>query len=236
MKEYLKKVIHEDWHDDLLPYLSGEEGKILFNNIKFHKSLHENVFPDSSDCFKAFKLTPKKEAKVVILGQDPYTTKGYATGLAFGIPKHKVIGFTVAGSLFNIREAVKNNMNIKRAEERNFYREFDNSLVSWAEQGVLLLNTALTVNEKMPKSHLNIWKDFTNLVLLSLQNEPRVYVLWGKEVEKYETLLKNEGNCILKAVHPSYCNGALFTEITHFNDINGWLEANNKKPIEWSKI
>ena len=202
---------------------------IIFQSENFTKltDQHRNntteytVYPEKGRTFKAFKMCPLKSLKVVILGQDPYHD-GSATGLAFANN-----GGRVSPSLRNIIQTVKN----------DFGDVYVNpNLESWAKQGVLLLNTALTVEKGKAGSHIDLWMPFTRdlITSLSIYKPGLVWVLWGKKAQDYEKhIMYPNGHTILRAPHPAaeaYSGGkAGFFTCGHFKKINEKLE----KPIEW---
>lgn len=185
----------------------------------------DNVFPPVNEIFNAF--TYCTDPKVVIFGQDPYHGKGQAHGLSFSVRE----GVTVPPSLRNIYTALEN-------DTVEFTRPKHGCLVKWAEQGIILLNTALTVEQKKPKSHLPIWEPFTNRLveLLSTKYDGIVFVLWGTPSKAKKSLIGNkEKHLILEYNHPSPMvrNNKFATECTHFSQINEYLEKSGREPITW---
>lgn len=210
--------MHESWYEYLLPFLCSEEGDVIFEYLKEDNKRY-NIFPESNKIFNAFKV-PFKDVKVVILGQDPYYTKGVATGYAFGVNKD----FRIAPSLHNI---------IKEVKRTEGDKEFDKTLKSWVDQGVLLINTAFTVREGQPNSHSKIWNSFINFVFstLNYNKSNLVYLLWGNHAKGYKKLI-DENNHILESSHPSPLAKG-FVGNNHFKLTNEILSKNDKRKIKW---
>lgn len=184
------------------------------------------IYPNMNDIFNALKLTDYSKVKVVILGQDPYHGKGQAHGLSFSVKK----GIKPPPSLINIFKEIKSEYSI----------DFPNhgELTSWAKEGVLLLNTCLTVREALPNSHKGKgWEIFTDRViaLLNESQEPIVFLLWGANAKSKVALINNPKHLILTSVHPSPLSAfGGFFGCNHFKLANEFLEKNNKKAINWS--
>ncbi|MEM4710653.1 MAG: uracil-DNA glycosylase [Candidatus Woesearchaeota archaeon] len=213
------------WYNFLLPILSNEETEELSNFLKLERKQYE-VYPESENVFRAFKLCPLKNLRVILIGQDPYHTPGLATGLAFGVPRTSKY---IPPSLVNIMKEVK----------RDYYnnQEFnpDWSLESWAVQGVLLLNTALTVRKGEPLSHKKEWSNFIKQTI-SLINDNFVgliFLLWGTEAYKYKELINTNVHHILEAGHPSPLNRSNpFIGCSHFTKVNQIICNQNGKEFE----
>ena len=184
------------------------------------------VYPDRRNIFRAFELTPIHAVKAVILGQDPYHEPGQAQGLAFSVPK----GIAIPPSLRNIYEEI----------DREYGCGIPNSgnLEPWASQGVLLLNTVLTVRAHEANSHAGHgWETFTDAVLkeLGMQEHPIVFMLWGSNAQKKEPLIRNPKHLILKTSHPSPLSVYRgFRGCGHFRACNDFLSANGQEPIDWT--
>ena len=221
----MKKVeIEESWYN----LLKNEFDKEYFFKIRsFVKKSYKNkkVFPPPSLIFNAFNLTPIEKVKVVIIGQDPYHGEGQAHGLSFSVPK----GVKIPPSLLNIYKELKEDIN-KEIPQNGF-------LENWAKQGVLLLNTVLTVEEGKANSHKNIgWEKFTESVieLLSENRKNIVFLLWGSYAHKKEEFIDKKNNLILKAPHPSPLSAYTgFFGSKHFSKTNNFLKKNNIKEILW---
>lgn len=184
------------------------------------------IYPNMNDIFNALKLTDYSKVKVVILGQDPYHGKGQAHGLSFSVKK----GIKPPPSLINIFKEIKSEYSI----------DFPNhgELTSWAKDGVLLLNTCLTVREALPNSHKGKgWEIFTDRViaLLNESQEPIVFLLWGANAKSKVALINNPKHLILTSVHPSPLSAfGGFFGCNHFKLANEFLEKNNRKAINWN--
>lgn len=187
----------------------------------------KKIFPKHVDIFKALDLTPIDEIKVVILGQDPYYKEGQANGLAFSVNKD----VPIPPSLKNIFKAVKNDLKILTQE--------DGDLTRWARQGVLLLNTVLTVEEGRPGSHfVKGWEIFTEDLISELSEiqKPIVFMLWGTKARNKRALIPNVNNIlILESSHPSPLSAHKgFFNNKHFSKANEFLIKHNRSPIDWS--
>ncbi|WJG69231.1 uracil-DNA glycosylase [Spiroplasma ixodetis] len=182
-------------------------------------------YPQWEEIFQAFKITPLSKVKVIILGQDPYHQPNQAHGLAFSVKTNTPL----PPSLKNIFQELKNDLNIEK--------DNDGNLTTWAKQGVLLLNTTLTVRQSQPNSHLQYqWVTFTDQVLsfLNLNCTNLVFILWGKNARNKKMLIDTEKHFIIESVHPSPLsayNG--FFNSRPFSKTNNWLISKNKTPIKW---
>ncbi len=182
------------------------------------------VYPAKEEVFRAFKLTPYQNVRVVIIGQDPYHTPGVANGLAFSSKKTEV----TPPSLVNIFKAIKNDLNIDN---------HNTDLSSWASQGVLLMNTALTVEEGKPGSHTKEWISFTNQIIDGLNKHPHhniVFLLWGQHAQAFESKIASR-HTVLKTSHPSpFSAHKGFLDCKHFSKVNEILQERGESPINWS--
>ena len=188
----------------------------------------ENICPKKEDVFKAFTLCPMRNCKVVFLGQDPYPQKGIATGILFG---NALDTEELSPSLQVIKDAV-----IDYTKSHNYPIEFDNSLESWAKQGILMINSALTVEVNKIGSHTAMWRPFISNFLETLSNYQTgiVYVLFGKQAQTFEPYIKKRGNYILKENHPAYyarTGQRMSSEI--FNKINLYCKMQYNEEIVW---
>lgn len=214
--EKLPRIIHESWHLHLSEVFQTEEIKRL--NYEVLPSC--TFYPEANNIFRVFSM-PLEDIKVVILGQDPYPNKGEAIGYAFAVAE----GVTKPFSL--------------RAIEKEVGRELDSTLKSWTEQGVFLLNTALTVAHKKPNSHSVLWSKFTKKVIDVIATEVKpVWLLWGLNAIGYQKIiLKNRDNLVLTAPHPAaeaYTGGKSgFYGSNHFNKANKFLKDKNTPLINW---
>jgi uracil-DNA glycosylase len=191
-----------------------------------YENNNESVFPAKNELLKAFTMCPIEDLKVVILGQDPYPTNGYANGLCFSV-NEDVKPFPK--SLKNIFSEVENDLSIPSPENGNLER--------WANQGVLLLNNVLSVIEGKPDSHANKgWELFTNAAIDYLGKEKQgiVYLLWGSKAQEKAAKIDEKHNLILKSVHPSPLSAYRgFFGCKHFSKTNEYLIAQRKNPINW---
>ena len=183
------------------------------------------IYPPKEDVFNALKYTSLEDVKVVILGQDPYFNEKQAHGLCFSVQ----LGVDVPPSLRNIYTELENDLGLVRPN--NGY------LTKWAKQGVLMLNTVLTVRAENPNSHQGKgWEKFTDAIIRKLneQDRPIVYMLWGKPAQTKIKMLNNPNHLILKAPHPSPLSAYRgFFGCKHFSTANDFLEKNGLLPIDW---
>ena len=217
-------MISNDW----LKELGAEFHKPYYRDLyEFVKNEYNSaqIFPPADDIFNAFHLTPLSEVKVVIIGQDPYHNVGQAHGLCFSV-KPEV---DIPPSLVNIYKELREDLGCEIPN--NGY------LVKWAKQGVLMLNTVLTVRAHMANSHRGKgWEEFTDAAIRALnkQDRPIVFILWGRPAQTKERMLDNPKHLILKAPHPSPLstyNG--FFGSKPFSKTNDFLEKNGLQPIDW---
>lgn len=197
----------------------------LLEKIKVAQQ-NNDVWPKNHAIFKAFECCPIHELKVVILGQDPYPTPGHAHGLCFSNPTN-IQPFSK--SLRNIFKEIKEDIGTDIPENGDLSR--------WAEQGVFLLNTVLTVNAHQPNSHKNFgWQTFTDAVIqrISTQLEGVVFLLWGSQAHSKAKLIDSQKHHILKSVHPSPLSAYRgFFGCKHFSKANELLISQNLEPIKW---
>lgn len=214
----------------------GEWAKVLADEFDkdYYKNMwtlletayaNETVFPPKEAVFSAFELTDYSDVKVVILGQDPYHGAGQAHGLSFSV----LPGVKAPPSLKNIYKELVSDV--------GFVIPDHGYLVSWAKQGVLMMNAFLTVKEKAPSSHSKIgWATFTDHVIsvLNEREEPVIFVLWGNFAISKEVLITNERHKIIKSPHPSPFSARKgFYGSRPFSRINTYLEENNRGTIDW---
>ena len=217
-------AISNDWLEPLKPEFSKEYYKELYQKV-IEEYKTQVVFPPSDDIFNAFALTPLKEVKVVIIGQDPYHNVGQAHGLCFSVRPE----VDIPPSLVNIYKELKDDCGCQIPN--NGY------LVKWAKQGVLLLNTVLTVRAHQANSHRGMgWEQFTDAAIRVLNEEDRpiVFILWGAPAQKKKAMLNNPKHLILEAPHPSPLSAYRgFFGSKPFSKTNAFLEQNGLKPIDW---
>ncbi len=197
-----------------------ELNKFLVSEMKNH-----TVYPEKKNWFKAFDVTPFEKVKVVIIGQDPYHGEGQAQGLSFSVPE----GFKLPPSLKNIYKEIEADIRVEKSQ--------NGDLTSWAEQGVLLLNSVLTVRAKSAGSHQKKgWEKFTDRVVevLNEQSENLVFILWGAPAQKKGKAINREKHLVLEAPHPSPLSSYRgFFGCQHFSKTNRYLMEKDKKPIVW---
>ncbi len=185
----------------------------------------EVLYPHSLNFYKAFDLTPFNDVKVIMLGQDPYHGPGQAQGLSFSVPA----GSRTPPSLQNIYKEL--------ATSTGFIIPNHGNLEAWAEQGVLMMNSCLSVRAKSPGSHSGKgWEIFTDTMiqLLSTEKEHLVFMLWGKFAHSKQSLINNQKHLVLTAPHPSpFSAHKGFLGCDHFNQANAYLCKNKRQPINW---
>jgi uracil-DNA glycosylase len=218
-------MIGNDW-DLALKDEFEKEYFLKINEFIDEEYASKTIYPPYEDIFNAFKLTPLCNVKVVILGQDPYHEKGQAHGLAFSTPD----GHPIPRSLKNIFKEIN--------AEYDYSIPESGCLEKWAEQGVFLLNTVLTVEEGNANSHSKCgWQTFTDNVirLLNGQDQPIVFLLWGKQAEKKKELITNPNHLVLITSHPSPFSARRgFFGSNHFRLANEFLKENDIKEIDWN--
>lgn len=219
--------ITPEW-DDALSKEFGSQS--YFELRKFLKEEYSarTIYPSMYDIFNALKLTPLKDVKAVILGQDPYHEPGQAMGLAFSVPR----GVTVPPSLCNIFKELNS--------ETGMQIPASGDLTGWAKQGVLLLNTVLTVRAHAANSHKGKgWEQFTDGVIKRISDgeDGVVFMLWGGNARSKKPLIDSDKHLVLECPHPSPLsayNG--FFGCGHFVKANKFLTERGKTPIDWSKL
>ncbi|MCF5848156.1 uracil-DNA glycosylase [Aeromonas veronii] len=219
----------KNWSDALGPEKEQPYFKECWNKVKSERAEGKTIYPSQSDICNAFKLTELSDVKVVILGQDPYFNPGEAHGLSFSVPH----GVTLPSSLENIYQELASDI-------LGFQKPTNGNLESWARQGVLLLNTVLTVEQGKPNSHKDYgWVTFTDKAISEVNEhcEGVVFLLWGKKAQEKESLINKQSHKILKTSHPSGKsaeNG--FLGCKHFSKTNDFLISQNKTPIDWTSV
>lgn len=216
--------MHDDWHPVFERERSKEYFGALTEFVAAQRRLHE-VYPAEPDVFAAFEMTPLSRVKVVILGQDPYHGPGQAHGLAFSVRDAPAI----PASLRNIFTELSSDLGIAPPPHGN--------LSAWAEQGVLLLNTTLTVRRGEPLSHSGKgWERFTTEMLRAVDAtaEPCVFVLWGAKAQAARRLIDTTVHHVIEAPHPSPLSAHRgFLGSRPFSTINAALAASGRGPIDW---
>ena len=212
--EKLESEFSKDYFEDIRKFLRKEYGEY-------------RVYPPMKEILSAFEYTPYEKVRAVILGQDPYHGYGQANGLCFSVRK----GVKCPPSLVNIYKALEYDLGIPVSD--------CGDLTGWAKEGVLLLNTVLTVREGCPQSHSKIgWERFTDAVIRMISDSPypTVFMLWGNPAKAKEKLIDTQKHLVLKSVHPSplsFYNG--FLECRHFSKANEFLKAHGRDEIDWSR-
>ncbi|WP_040397206.1 uracil-DNA glycosylase [Anaerococcus senegalensis] len=216
--------IGNDWDD----ILKEERKKDYYINLR-KKLIYEyknyTVYPNMYDIFNALKKVSYKDVKVVILGQDPYHGQGQAHGFSFSVKK----GIKTPPSLQNIYKELHNDLGL--------YIPNNGNLIKWADQGVLLLNSTLTVRSHQANSHKDLgWTILTDNIIkiLNARSKPIVFILWGKFAQSKEELITNDRHLIIKSAHPSpFAAHRGFFGSRPFSKTNEFLQKNNFKPIDW---
>ena len=216
----------EDWKKALSEELTSDNMDSLRAFLKESYQSNENIYPPAPLMFNAFNLTPLSKVKVVILGQDPYHRPGQAMGLSFSVPK----AIPKPPSLHNLLKEMADDIGIRPSKHGD--------LTYWAEQGVLLLNSSLTVKEGEPNSHQNQgWEQFTDAVIdvVNEQTEHTVFILWGSKAQKKGKYINTDKHLILTAVHPSplAANRGGFFGSKPFSKTNDYLKQYSQTPIDW---
>jgi uracil-DNA glycosylase len=218
--------LHESWKTPLGPEFAGLYMQELKAFLLAEKARGKRIFPKGGEYFRALDLTPLEKVRVVILGQDPYHGEGQAHGLCFSVRP----GVRTPPSLVNIYKELESDLGITPARH--------GFLEHWAEQGVLLLNSVLTVEMARAASHQGKgWERFTDAIIRTVNErvEPVVFLLWGSYAQKKAAFVDTKRHLVLKAPHPSPLsayNG--FFGCRHFSKANAFLEAKGLKPIDWA--
>lgn len=218
-------MLTNDWSLALKDEFNKPYYRDLYRFVKEEYST-KVVYPPADDIFNALHLTPLKDVKVLILGQDPYHNEHQAHGLSFSVlPDQK----DIPPSLQNIYKELQ--------EDLGCYIPNNGYLKKWADQGVLMLNTVLTVRAHEPNSHQGRgWENFTDAIIQAInqKDEPVVYMLWGKPAQSKIPMLTNPKHLILKAPHPSPLSAYRgFFGCRHFSKCNEFLSKNGLEPIDW---
>ncbi|TAD82971.1 MAG: uracil-DNA glycosylase [Bacteroidetes bacterium] len=217
--------IEPSWKVALFPEFSAPYFQQIVLHLRTEKALGQTVYPAGPHIFSAFAHTPFHQVKVVLLGQDPYHGPGQAMGLSFSVPQ----GVAIPPSLQNIYKELRHDVGMAIPKHGN--------LTPWAQQGVLLLNAALTVKANLANSHAQIgWHQFTNAVIstLSQQQTGLVFLLWGSFAQAKQVLIDQSKHFVLKAPHPSPLSAHKgFLGCGHFSKTNQLLMQVGKNPIDW---
>jgi len=231
VEKVMKNLFGIGWYNAMRTYLQSQDfanlGYLLMAERK-----QKRVYPEQKDVFKAFQLTPYEKVKVVFLGLDPYIRKDQATGLSFGVDIDKT-DRKIPPSLKTIIKELESDLD-------TLCLDFDYSLEGWAKQGVLMLNTSLTVVEGQTNSHLKMWQPFTLNVIDAINdmNDNVIFILLGRTAQSYEKYLDSESTRVIKAPHPAaeaYAGGkAGFYGSKIFSKCNAMLYMLEKEEINWN--
>lgn len=217
-------AIANDWLEPLKPEFSKPYYRKLYQTVNEEYRTHQ-IFPPADDIFNAFALTPLHEVKVVILGQDPYHGEGQAHGLCFSVKPD----VEIPPSLVNIYKELQDDCGCEIPN--NGY------LTKWAKQGVLLLNTVLTVRAHQANSHRGIgWEEFTDAAIriLNEQDRPMVFILWGRPAQMKKSMLTNPNHLLIESPHPSPLSAYRgFFGSRPFSRTNKFLREHGIKEIDW---
>lgn len=219
-------TLHESWKAPLLPEFEADYMARLEAFLLGEKAAGKQIFPNSEEWFRALELTPLEKVRVVILGQDPYHAPGQAHGLCFSVQP----GVRPPPSLVNIYKELQTDLGISRPHH--------GFLEHWATQGVLLLNSVLTVEMTKAASHRGKgWEKFTDAVirLVNAKADPVVFMLWGNYAQKKADFVDSGRHLVLKAAHPSPLSAhSGFLGCRHFSQCNAFLESKGLTPIDWA--
>ena len=216
--------IEQSWKDALGSEFDKPYFASLVRFLHNEKAEGTRIYPPGGQIFKAFELTPVKDVKVVILGQDPYHGPGQAHGLSFSVPEN----MPAPPSLKNIFKEIETDLGVRMSGYPN--------LEKWARQGVLLLNAVLTVRSGEAASHSRIgWQEFTDAVIrhISSECEGVVFMLWGNFARTKSELIDHSRHCVLEAAHPSPLARGAFFGCRHFSKANAYLAAHGRTQIDW---
>lgn len=220
----MKEIIHNDWQNVLADQFQAPYYLQLREFLK-QEYQTQKIHPDMYHIFEALELTPYSDVKVVILGQDPYHGVNQAHGLSFSVQP----GVKIPPSLRNIYKELESDLDIPAVRHGN--------LISWARQGVLLLNTVLTVREGQAYSHRGKgWEQLTDVIIqrLNEREKPIVFILWGKPAQEKIKMIDTTKHAIIKSVHPSPLSAHRgFFGTKPFSQTNKFLTEWGEKPIDW---
>ncbi|WP_027833744.1 uracil-DNA glycosylase [Maritalea myrionectae] len=217
--------LEDSWKQALADEFSSTYMQQLKSFLLERKTNGATIFPAGSNFFRALDLTPLEDVKVVILGQDPYHGPGQAHGLSFSVRP----GVRIPPSLLNIYKEIERDLGLPRPQH--------GFLENWAKQGVLLLNSVLTVEQGQAGAHQGKgWERFTDAVIekINAQGHPTVFMLWGSYAQKKASFINQDKHLVLKAPHPSPLSAHRgFLGCGHFSKANAFLSAQGRDPIDW---
>ena len=225
MQYKIEKNIKHEWKLLLQKNTKLNNLNTINNFLITSSKLEKKIFPKMDDIFRSLSFSAPKDINVVIVGQDPYHSYGQANGLAFSVNE----GTKLPPSLKNIYKELESDLGIIESKNGN--------LESWAKQGVLLLNTILTVEESRPGSHQGIgWEEITDCFLNNIGNNGAVvFILWGAKAQDKENVIVKKNNLIIKSPHPSPLSAYKgFFNSKPFSKTNKFLESQGKKAINWN--
>ena len=218
-------LLLDNWQDLLSPEKQKPYFKKIIHFLKSEKDIGKIIYPAQENIFNAIKLTTFLNTKVVIIGQDPYHNPGQAHGLSFSVQP----GVVPPPSLHNIFKELNADCHISISQQ--------GFLEKWAKQGVLLLNSVLTVEKNQPGSHAKIgWQIFTDAIIKHLNQHPKsiVFLLWGSYAQQKEILIDTQKHFVLKTTHPSPLSAYRgFLGCKHFSKTNALLKKTGREPIDW---
>lgn len=220
------RALIADWSPQLDFIFKQDYYQQLLEFLEYESAHNKTIYPPKDQIFNAFDLSSFENTKVIILGQDPYHNEGQAHGLSFSVPE----GVSIPPSLRNIYQELLSDLDITPSQSGN--------LTHWASQGVLLLNSVLTVEKNSPGSHAKSgWVDFTDTVIDILNDKKQnlVFLLWGAYAQKKAELIDQNKHLVLTAAHPSpFSAHKGFFGCKHFSQTNDYLKMHNQQPIDWT--
>ncbi len=218
--------LEASWKSRVGDYLQRSDMRDLSDFLRNEKAKGKKIYPRGTDIFTALNTTPFEKVKAIILGQDPYHGPGQAHGLCFSV----LPGVDIPPSLRNIYTEIERDCGIAKPNH--------GCLLHWANQGVLLLNAVLTVEDGKPGAHQNKgWEGFTDHIVeqLNTEREGLVFMLWGSYAQAKGRVIDSHKHCVLRAPHPSPLSAYRgFMGCGHFSAANRWLVGGQKTPIDWS--
>lgn len=218
--------LEPSWKARIGDYLQRPEMRALSSFLRAEKQAGKHIYPPGGEIFAAFEHTPFDAVRVVILGQDPYHGPGQAHGLCFSVRR----GVRIPPSLDNIFREIQRDLGVARASH--------GCLTAWADRGVLLLNSVLTVEEGRAGAHANRgWEGFTDAAIdaLNREREGLVFLLWGSYAQRKGALIDTERHGVLQSVHPSPLSAHRgFIGCGHFSAANRYLQMHGQAPVDWS--